>query len=67
MSGLNCLHCGKAVQEQDTQCPHCGIPLAPNHHTQRVTSFKRWFILLVIFCAVMMWWLPPDWSNHLVN
>lgn len=62
MRKLSCKHCGEGVDADDTVCPHCGIPLPPNHGTQRQRTFIYWFIALVIFCFFMMFWLPPDWS-----
>ncbi|RLA21444.1 MAG: protein DnrP [Gammaproteobacteria bacterium] len=62
MSNLSCKHCGRAVEEDDQTCPNCGIPLPPKHGQQRQRSFVFWFIGIVIFCFVMMFWLPPDWS-----
>ncbi|NQY27709.1 MAG: protein DnrP [Piscirickettsiaceae bacterium] len=50
------------MNAEDTDCSHCGIPLPPNHGTQREQSFIYWFIALVIFCVFMMLWLPPDWT-----
>lgn len=66
MSVLNCQNCGGVVEAEHHSCPHCGIPLPPNHATQKQRTFIIWFILLVIFCFFMMMWLPPDWSP-LVN
>lgn len=62
MSKLSCKNCGGNVLAEDSVCPNCGIPLPPNHATQRQRTFVLWFIALVIFCFVMMFWLPPDWS-----
>lgn len=62
MSELTCKHCGGQVQAEQRICPNCGIPLPPNHATQKQRVFIRWFIALVIFCVFMMMWLPPDWS-----
>lgn len=56
-----CSHCGSDVNAEDTRCASCGIPLPPNHAEQRHRTFIRWFIALVIFCFVMMFWLPPNW------
>lgn len=58
----SCKHCGRDIDSDDKVCPHCGIPLAPNHAGQRQRTFVVWFIILVIFCFIMMFWLPPDWS-----
>lgn len=66
MRVLSCKHCGGEVKAEQQVCPHCGIPLPPNHGIQKQKSFIVWFILLLIFCFFMMIWLPPDWSS-LVN
>jgi predicted nucleic acid-binding Zn ribbon protein len=58
-----CNHCGRDVKAEDEVCANCGIPLPPNHADQRQKTFIRWFIVLVIFCVFMMWWIPPDWSS----
>ncbi|PHS26142.1 MAG: DnrP protein [Methylophaga sp.] len=58
-----CNHCGQDVKAEDEICASCGIPLPPNHADQRQRTFIRWFIVLVIFCVVVMLWLPPDWSG----
>jgi len=58
----HCQHCGHEVSNDAQKCPYCGIPLPPNHAIQKQKTFVRWFIALVIFCVVMMLWLPPDWS-----
>lgn len=63
MSMPTCKHCGGNVGEDQRNCPNCGIPLPPNHATQRQRTFIVWFILLLIFCFFMMMWLPPDWSS----
>lgn len=62
MRKLICKNCGGGVEADNTLCPHCGIPLPPNHGTEHQQKFIYWFIALVIFCFVMMFWLPPDWS-----
>ncbi len=59
----SCHHCGRDIKHDDSVCPYCGIPLPPNHAKQRQHIFIRWFIALVIFCIVIMLWLPPDWIN----
>ena len=62
MSELSCSNCGGSIESDSETCPHCGIPLPPNHASQRERTFTYWFIALVIFCVFMMLWLPPDWS-----
>jgi hypothetical protein len=65
MKTLTCKHCGHAITIEDTHCPKCGIPLPPNQGNHPQRRFILWFIALVIFCAVMIFWLPPDWSRFL--
>ena len=61
MSDLSCNHCGGSVEVGNKTCPNCGIPLPPNlgKHPQR--RFILFFIATVIFCAVMIYWLPRNW------
>lgn len=58
-----CSHCGREVKAEDTVCESCGIPLPPHHADKRQRTFIPWFIALVIFCFVMMFWLPPNWTS----
>jgi len=62
----HCQNCDHEVDSTDQTCPHCGIPLPPNHANLKQRRFVIWFIALVIFCFVVMFFLPPDWSP-LVN
>ncbi len=61
MSHLHCKHCDGKVSAEDEICPHCGIPLPPEHGREKQTIFRYWFIALLIFCLFMMFWLPPNW------
>ncbi|MCK5903570.1 MAG: hypothetical protein KAG28_10540 [Cocleimonas sp.] len=65
MPSLNCKHCDGVLNPEDQHCPHCGIPLAPNHANEKQRRFTLWFIALVIFCLLMMLWLPPDWTHFI--
>ncbi len=62
---VQCRNCNTQVSEEDTRCPGCGIPLPPNHAKRRQRRFLVMFILVVLFCIIMMLWLPPDWSNFI--
>ncbi len=64
---LHCKHCGGIVKAGNKKCPHCGIPLPPDlgKHPQR--KFILFFIAVVIFCIVMIIWLPPNWSKFMGN
>jgi len=60
-----CKHCGGNIAIGDHSCPHCGIPLKagkPRHPQRRFLIF---FSALVIFCLLLIYWLPPDWSHFL--
>ena len=65
MTDLKCDHCGGNLETESETCPNCGIPLAPDHSTQRQKKFIVWFIALVIFCFFIMFWLPPDWTSFI--
>ncbi|PCJ30755.1 MAG: DnrP protein [Gammaproteobacteria bacterium] len=67
MSRLVCKQCGSKLGQEDDHCGACGIPLPPNHATQAQTTFVWWFVMIVIFCFVMMVYLPPDWLNRSGN
>lgn len=62
MPTLSCNHCSGQVAEGEKKCPHCGIPLPPDFGQESQKRFKVFFVLLIVFCAVMIYWLPPDWS-----
>ena len=59
----SCIHCNGTVDEQDTTCPHCGIPLLPGHHKRLRNRFIFWFIIITLFCLLVMYVAPPDWSS----
>ena len=65
MNDIICKHCGGRVKADQSVCPNCGLPLPPNHATQKQRTFIVWFVVLLIFCFVMMLWLPPDWSRFI--
>ncbi len=67
MNNLTCKHCGASIKADDKICLSCGIPLPPNHAKHPQRNFILWFIALVILCAFMIFWLPPDWSRFLGN
>ena len=58
MSNLNCKHCGGDIHIGEKNCSHCGMPLPPDLGKNPQKKFKLYFIGLVIFCAVMIIWLP---------
>ena len=61
MSELSCKHCGGDVEKGNKTCPNCGIPLPPNLGKYPRLRFVIFFIGVVIFCAVMIYWLPRNW------
>lgn len=65
MKNLTCKHCGGSVEAGETSCSHCGIPLPPNFGKFSQRKFILYFIALVIFCLVMILWLPPDWTRFI--
>jgi hypothetical protein len=65
MNKLACKHCGGSVEPGDANCPNCGIPLPPNIGKYPQRKFILYFIALVIFCFVMIIWLPPDWTRFI--
>ena len=58
MRTLECAQCGKIIGNEDKACPHCGMPLAPNKKKTPQGKFILWFIAIVIFCFVMIYFLP---------
>lgn len=65
MRKLVCKHCGGDTEASDKACSHCGIPLPPDHGKNSQRKFILFFIALVIFCAVMVIWLPRDLLQYL--
>lgn len=65
MKKMTCKHCGGEISVGDPVCPHCGIPLPPNLGGFSQRKFVIFFIALVIFCFVMIVWLPPDWTRFI--
>ncbi|WP_293267820.1 hypothetical protein, partial [Neptunomonas sp.] len=61
MSEITCSHCSKSFSDQRGYCPNCKTPTAAQkekevHAAQK--KFIRYFIALVVFCGVMIFWLP---------
>jgi hypothetical protein len=58
---VKCLYCGKEISADVAHCPHCG---AVSHFQEKGYragvrgKFVIWFVILLIFCAVMIAWLP---------
>jgi len=70
MSQITCFHCARPYDDTQKTCPHCGAPAEPPEKLEKSERQKRFvwmFIALVIFCAIMIVWLPryipPEWSQ----
>lgn len=61
MANVQCLYCGKDIEETAAACPHCG---ARSHFQKqgenpwRQRRFRIYVILLTLFCLAMALWLP---------
>lgn len=61
MNKVQCMYCGAPIDDALERCPQCG---KPSHYQQRGESavktkrFILLFILLVVFIALMILWLP---------
>lgn len=56
-----CLYCQGDNNEADTMCKHCGMALPikhPNDRRSKVSFFVKAFWMIVVFCAVMVFYLP---------
>jgi len=58
-----CKHCGGPISHSDLNCPNCGIPLLAGKKSSSQRKFILFFIAVVLFCAFMILWLPPDWVS----
>ena len=65
MRKLLCKHCGGDVEVGTPACPHCGMPLPADLGKAPQRKFILFFIALIIFCALMILWLPPDWTRFI--
>lgn len=56
-----CLYCHGDNDESDSNCQHCGMAL-PQKHPQdkrnKISFFIKAFWAIVVFCVVMMFYLP---------
>jgi len=58
---VTCLFCQVENDSQLENCTNCGMALAKNHPnsaTARQKFFRKAFWGIVIFCLVMMYYLP---------
>ena len=64
MSETTCNHCGQTFDDQQSFCPRCHAPTPAQQEKEIAAHGKRKFILLfialIIFCVIMIVWLPRD-------
>ncbi|MFY9178742.1 MAG: hypothetical protein WAO12_03055 [Venatoribacter sp.] len=53
-----CQHCGQESAHELDYCPSCGKEMDDSNKQRKIRQFKWWFVAIVIFCAVMMAYLP---------
>ena len=60
MKETNCNHCGKAFDEAMRYCPYCNTPTPKQKELETQKKFIRYFLILIVFCIIMVLWLPRD-------
>jgi len=55
-----CSKCGFPLDKKLDYCPDCSAPTAPDNKKNIKKRFTLYFILLVIFCFVLIFLLPRD-------
>lgn len=63
MDEITCNHCGKTFDESHNYCPYCLTPTAAQQNTNFAAVKNKFFLVflgLVVFCIVMILWLPRD-------
>lgn len=63
MSEITCNHCGEHFDEEVRYCPYCSTPTPKQKDLDTAETqkkFIRYFVILVIFCIVMVLWLPRE-------
>jgi predicted amidophosphoribosyltransferase len=61
MNKIPCLYCQTENDVETKSCKNCGMPMAkkhPQNKKDKALFFHKWFWPLVIFCIVMMAYLP---------
>jgi hypothetical protein len=61
MSEISCHHCTKHYDDELDFCPYCRAPSPAQQQRElanKKNSYLWMFIALVIFCGVMIAWLP---------
>jgi len=64
MNELICKHCGSKVESDEENCLHCGMPLPPEPEKTPQQKFTLLFIVLVIICVIMVFWLPRELTQY---
>ena len=63
MKETNCNHCGRAFDEEMRFCPYCSTPMPKQKELEMAKTqkkFIRYFLILIVFCIIMVFWLPRD-------
>ena len=58
-----CNHCGMPFDEQLRSCPNCDTPTPRQKERETAgiqRKFIRYFLIIVVFCVIMMLWLPRE-------
>jgi hypothetical protein len=58
---VHCLYCDSLQPGGIENCRQCGMPLptkSPKSRQPLIRLFQRFFWLIVIFCLIMMFYLP---------
>lgn len=58
---MKCEHCDHEITDQTEDledCPECGEPLLDDSTEDSIRRFKWYFVGIVIFCIVMILYLP---------
>ena len=58
---IPCLYCQTNNETDQVSCTHCGMPLAkkhPENKKDKRSCFIKAFILIALFCLVMVFYLP---------
>lgn len=57
MDKLFCNHCGFERPQDESDCPNCGAP-SPVVKENTNKRFLIFFVILIVFCAIAIAWLP---------
>ncbi len=56
-----CEHCNHEFEDQNQEfdeCPQCGEPLLDDNTQDSIKRFKWYFVGIVVFCIIMILYLP---------